>query len=241
MVLAAQEFREFSAQHFLLIGIFLAGCVVLATVGRRHRGHDETFRRVFAVVVPCVAVPTQLDLLRPSVFDIETSLPLNLCDLAWMVATYALWTKRPWATALTYYWGLTLSVQGIITPSLGHTFPDVQYFGFWGVHFLVVWSAVYLTWGLGCRPDWRSYRVAVVATTLWAIGAMVLNELIGTNYGYLNGKPDTASLLDLLGPWPLYVVIEVGLILAGWALITWPWTATSRSSPPAPRRAARPR
>jgi uncharacterized membrane protein YwaF len=34
----------------------------------------------------------------------------------------------------------------------------------------------------------------------------------------------TGSVLDLLGPWPWYVLAEVVIILAGWALITWPWT-----------------
>ena len=43
-----------------------------------------------------------------------------------------------------------------------------------------------------------------------------------THYGFLNGKPATTSLLDLMGPWPVYVLAGAALVLAVWALMTWP-------------------
>lgn len=67
----------------------------------------------------------------------------------------------------------------------------------------------------------------MTVTVAWATTAMVFNSLTGTNYGYLNHKPDTGSFLDLLGPWPWYLPAEVALILAAWALITWPWARRS--------------
>jgi hypothetical integral membrane protein (TIGR02206 family) len=57
---------------------------------------------------------------------------------------------------------------------------------------------------------------------------MVFNAIVGTNYGFVNNKPPSASILNVLGPWPVYVLAE-GLILAVvWALITWPWVAAAR-------------
>lgn len=52
---------------------------------------------------------------------------------------------------------------------------------------------------------------------------MVLNAALGTNYGYLNRTPSAASALDLLGPWPAYVVVEVVVVAAVWALMVWPF------------------
>lgn len=220
-------FQLFTLEHLGLVSGFLVGCVVLALVGRAHRGTDAElrFRRAFAIVIPVVLIPLQIPQLMPGDFDAGTSLPLQLCDLAWITAIVALWTRNPFATALVYFWGLTLTVQGIVTPSLQETFPDLRYFMFWSMHFLTVWAAVYLTFGLRVPVTWRTYRFAVLTTAAWAVTVMVINALSGTNYGYLNRKPSSGSLLDVLGPWPLYVVVEVAILTAVWALMTWPWVA----------------
>ncbi len=59
----------------------------------------------------------------PGRFDPGLSLPIQLCDLAWLAAIHALLTRRRWSAALTSYWGLTLSIQPILTPDLDAQFP----------------------------------------------------------------------------------------------------------------------
>lgn len=232
--LASTRFESFTLEHLGLVVGFLVVAVVLALVGRSHRGTDGElrFRRGFAIAIPCITIPMQVLQLLPDDFNAGTSLPLQLCDLAWMAAIYALWTRNPFATALVYFWGLTLTVQGIITPSLAETFPDPRYFMFWGMHFLTVWAAVYLTFGLKVPVTWRTYRFAVVTTAIWAVTVMVINAFADTNYGYLNRKPSSASLLDVMGPWPVYVVVEVAILVGIWALMTWPWVRSRESAVP---------
>jgi hypothetical integral membrane protein (TIGR02206 family) len=221
----ATRFQLFTFEHLTLVAGLLVVCVVLALLGRRQRGTDAElrFRRGFALLIPCFTVPMQVLQLLPGDFDIGTSLPLQLCDFAWVAAIVALWTRHWSATALVYFWGLTLTVQGILTPSLGELFPDPRYFMFWGMHFATVWAAVYLTFGLRVPVTWRSYRFAVTCTLVWAGTVMAFNAAAGTNYGYLNRKPSVGTLLDLFGPWPGYVVVEIVLVAAVWALMTWPW------------------
>ena len=77
------------------------------------------------------------------------------------------------------------------------------------------------------RPTWRSYRFTVAATAVWAVTVMVFNSIVGTNYGYLNRKPAVGTLLDLFGPWPGYVLVEIAVVAGVWALMTWPWTRTA--------------
>jgi hypothetical integral membrane protein (TIGR02206 family) len=230
-LLAADDgFQSFSPTHFLLIGLFCIGAVAVVRWGRSHAATEaeRRYRRAFAIAIPLFAVPMQLYQLTPGDWDLGSSLPIQLCDLSWMVATWALWTRHPWATALTYYWGLSATTQAIITPSLDQNYPDPRFFGFWGMHFLIVWAALYLTWGLGIRPTWRSYRVAIVATAIWAAGVYAFNEIADTNYGYLNAKPSSTSLLTILGPWPWYVFAEIAIVFVGWAAVmTWPWTRGS--------------
>jgi hypothetical integral membrane protein (TIGR02206 family) len=239
--LAANGFEAFTWQHYLLIGLFLAGAVALVVLGRSRRtaAADDRFDRGFAVAIVLVTVPSQLYQLAPWDFSVSSSLPLALCDFAWIVAAWALWTHDPVPTALTYYWGLTLTIQGIITPSLGEDFPDPRFFMFWSMHFLIVWSAAYLSFGLGLGPTWREYRLAVAVTLGWAVVVYTFDVVVDVNYGYLVRKPGSASLLDLLGPWPVYVIASLGLLLAGWALITWPWMVVeARRAEAAPEAAS---
>lgn len=225
------RFQPFSGEHFVLIGLFLLGCVAIALLGQRLRDseHEPAFRRGFALLIPFFTLPLQVLQLLPGDFTLGTSLPFQVCDLAWMLAVWALLTRHRTAVQLLYYWGLVLVPLAIATPSLEQGFPDPRYFMFWGMHFLSVWAAVYLTFGLGERPSWRGFRVTVVATLAWALAVMAFNGLTGTNYGYFNRKPSVATPLDLLGPWPTYVVVEMAIILAVFALITWPWTVRERA------------
>ena len=215
----------YSGEHAVLIVIFLGGCVAAGIIGRRLRDHERepAFRRGFALLIPVFTVPLQVTLLLPGAFDLDTSLPLQLCDLSWMLATWALFTRHRRAAQVLYYWGLVLTSQAILTPDLVQAFPHPTYIMFWGMHFLAIWAACYLTFGLGIRPDWAGFRLAVLVTAAWAGLVMVFNALADTNYGYLNRKPQVASVLDLFGPWPLYVVVESILVILVWAAITWPW------------------
>ena len=49
------------------------------------------------------------------------------------------------------------------------------------MHILIVWAAVFLTFGLGHRPDWRGYRRTVLITAVWLVGLFPVNWLLGTN------------------------------------------------------------
>jgi hypothetical integral membrane protein (TIGR02206 family) len=164
-------------------------------------------------------------------FDLQRTLPLQLCDIAALLAPYALWRRRHWAVSLTYYWGLTLTTQAVITPDLSRDFPDPVFVLFWGMHLFIVWAAIYLTWGLGIAPDWRSYATAVVVTLGWMVIVFGVNSVLGSNYGYLNAKPAAASLLDYFGPWPAYLLVEIVIVSTVWALMTLPWTWRTRSRP----------
>lgn len=220
-------FVPYGPTHWSALTVGVLGAVVLVVVGRRLRGSpaERTFCRAFAVAILVLLVPLQLRLLTPGTFDVQISLPLQLSDLSWITAAYALWTRRAWACAPLYYWGLTLTPQALLTPATdAPDFPHVAFLHFWALHLLVTWAAVYLTWGAGVRPTWRGMRVTLAITVGWAAVVLPFNLLAGTNYGFLARPPSNASLLDLLGPWPWYLVVELALVAVGWSAITWPWT-----------------
>lgn len=232
-VSARQDFTAYGPSHWAVLGVFAVGAVVLMIAGRRYGNRPGTrrFTKIFAGVILAVLIAELIYYLLPENWDLGSSLPIQLSDMAGLAAAYALWSMRHWAYALTYYWGLTLSTQAMLTPALyGPDFPSWEFSLFWAWHFFVVWAAIYLTWGLGMRPDWRSYRLVVLVTACWAAVLLVFNSVAGTNYGYLNAKPAIGSLLDFLGPWPWYLLPEAALVFGVWALITWPWVRIRRAT-----------
>ncbi|MEO6471230.1 MAG: TIGR02206 family membrane protein, partial [Aeromicrobium sp.] len=212
--LLSSKFVAYGPSHLVVLGIFAVGVLVLVALGRRQRtsSSEVKFSRVFACAIVAVTVPLQILQFLPDEWNPETSLPLQICDFAWVVAAYALWTHRPLPVTLTYLWGITLTSQGMITPDLGSAFPEPRFLMFWGMHVLIIWASFYLAFGLGIRPDWQRYRQAVLITFGWAVSVFVFNVIAGTNYGYVNSKPDRSSILDFLGPWPLYVVLEIAIV-----------------------------
>jgi len=221
----------FGPEHLVLLGIFAAGCIAVAVAGRRLRGRpilEARARRTAAVLILVSCGPFEaLDWVH-AVHYWRSSLPIQICDFGWFVAAVALLTgSRAWS-GLLYFWGLTLCVQGVITPDLDHLFPQAQFFGYWIRHLAPPWAALYLV-AAGVGPRWREYRLVVAVTLAVAAPAMVLNRIFGSNYEYLNAKPVSHSVLDLLGPWPWYVVVEIALLLGSWALMTWPWNRAANA------------
>ncbi len=233
MFSAQREFSAYGPSHLVVLAVFAIGAVLLVWIGRRQsESQARLLGRVLAVlIVAAFGVALVYKLIRPY---LDTSVPLQLCDVAELTAAYALWSQRHWAFVLAYYWGLVLSSQALITPDIGTAeegapdFPSHLFLTFFTLHVLVVWAAIYLTWGQGNRPRWRDYRFAIIVTLAWAAITFTFNAITGTNYGYLNRKPPTASLLDVLGPWPVYLLAEIAIVLIVWALMTWPWQRAGR-------------
>ncbi len=221
MNLAAGEFQTFGTSHLAALVICVAGVVVVALLGRRAQGIGVN--RALAVAILLVTIPLQVLQLLPAEWNPRTSLPFQLCDLAWMFAVHALWTRSRLSATVTYLWGITLTTQAMLTPDLAADFPEPRYLMFWAMHILIVWAAFHLVFGLRILPTWATYWTTVGITALWAGSMMVYNVVADTNYGYLNGKPASASILDLLGPWPFYVAAEIAIIMTVWALLVWPW------------------
>lgn len=218
-------FIAYGLPHCVVLVLFVlvaTGLVVAARSGGEQR--KLRIGKCLAFVILGVMLPFQIGAMSPSFWSIHHSLPFQLCDLAWMVAVVALLARagpvKHVASDLLFYWGLTLTVQGLITPALHYGFPHIAFFMFFLLHCLVVWAAIYLIWGLGYRPTWRGYWRTVTITVGWMVLMLGFNSLFSTNYLFVSEKPATASVLDALGPWPIYLFWEVAIGMAVWAILT---------------------
>jgi hypothetical integral membrane protein (TIGR02206 family) len=133
-------------------------------------------------------------------------LPLQICDVAIFLAAAALWTRNQLLVELTYFWGLAGTLQAILTPDLPQHFPSYPYFQYYIAHGGVVAAALILVVGLRIPPrPWAVARAAGIAVAYAAFVGLV-DAVTGADYMYLSSKPASSTLLDLMGPWPWYVL-----------------------------------
>ena len=189
---------------FALVAIALS-TALLVVAARRRPG---SWLKVLAAVLVVDEVSWWFFLLgggQPG-SQVALSLPLQLCDVAIFIAAAALWTRRQLVVEVTYFWGLAGTIQALLTPDLPQHFPSYPYFQYYIAHGGVVAAALVLVVGLGQRP--RRWAVARVAGLTVAYAALVglVDAVTGADYMYLRSKPPTATLLDVLGPWPWYIL-----------------------------------
>lgn len=147
---------------------------------------------------------------------IPNHLPLELCDFSLWLVMAALLTLRPAVFDLAYYWALAGASMSLLTPNMLHPslFLAIQFFA---DHGLIVAATLYLVWSEQARPRQGSVVRALVALNVLAAAVGSFDAFFKTDYMFLRAKPSTVSLLDLLGPWPWYILsleaVGLGLFL----------------------------
>ena len=161
-------------------------------------------------------------------WSLDHNLPLHLTDVVTIVSVLALWTERPRLVELTYFWALTASLQAMLTPNLTERTATIFVITFFVTHGGAIVAAILLVAGRKIIPAAGAVRRAFGATLVVAAAAAIGDLATGGNYMFLREKPSTASLLDLMGPWPVYIVVAAALALGLFALLDLPLRAGRR-------------
>jgi hypothetical integral membrane protein (TIGR02206 family) len=145
-------------------------------------------------------------------WTIQTMLPLQVCSLLVWFGALMLVTKSYRIYEFMYFMGIGGAIQALATPDLGiYGFPHFRFFQTFISHGLIITSAIYVTVVEGYRPTWKSILRVALWMNLYLIPIYFLNNAIGSNYLFVNHKPETASLLDALPEWPIYILYMEGL------------------------------
>jgi hypothetical integral membrane protein (TIGR02206 family) len=216
----------FSSSHLAAFAVTAAFCVALPLTARAHPGPwTRVFSRGLAVLLLGAFLAYPLVIGLRGDFRLDSDLPLHLTDVVTVVAALALWSRQPLLFELTYFWALTASVQAVLTPAISED-EGPSTFLFWNyfiTHSGAVLAALFLAVGLGLTPRRGAVERIFFATAAWAAVAAIGNAITGGNYMFLSAKPETASPLDYMGPWPWYIVTSALLALALFKLLDLPF------------------
>jgi len=65
-----------------------------------------------------------------------------------------------------------------------------------------------MTWIENVRPTLKSIGIAMVFLNMLVVAVGAADVFLQANYMFLLHKPDSASILDWLGPYPYYLISE---------------------------------
>lgn len=229
---------QFSDPHLAALAVLVLSVGLAVWAPRRHPGSwtVPAARALAFLIFAGWAGEYVADVLLGT-WSIRYDLPLQLTDAISMTGILALLTRRMLFVELVYFWSLTATLQATVTPDLAQNFPSVYYFTYFAYHIGAIAGGCFLV--LGCRmyprpgAIWRVYA----ATFAFTVVAALSDVITGGNYMFLSEKPEYSSLLDVLGPWPWYIVSTAALALALLALVKL-LTDWAQRHDPAPRASA---
>lgn len=139
-------------------------------------------------------------------WTISTMLPLHICSVMVWLSGFMLVFKNYRIYEFAYFIGIGGALQAVLTPDAGiYGFPHFRAFQTFVAHGMIITSAIYMTTVEGLRPTWKSMLRVIVGLNIYAAIIFPVNLLLKTDYLFINSKPPTASLLDILPPWPYYI------------------------------------
>jgi hypothetical integral membrane protein (TIGR02206 family) len=123
-----------------------------------------------------------------------------------------------------YFIGIAGAMQAFLTPEAGQ-------YGLWHfravqtvvVHGTLIIIPIYMSLKEGFRPTGKSFLRVAIGVNAYMVVVYFINLALGSNYLFIMHKPETASLLDVLGPWPWYILSMEAMGFVIFFLLYLPW------------------
>ncbi len=219
-ITAFQQVQMGSKEHLLpliltlIFGIFL---ILYSNKNLSEKSQHLVFMLLGFIVSGFVITNQILKIMEG--YDIHEDLPLFLCGLMGLIIPVFTITRKYWMFEILSFWILTGTMQSIITPDIADGFPKFNFIRYWVLHLGLILIVFYAFYVFKMRPTFKSIFKSFGALQIYVVSMFIVNYLLGANYFYLNNKPDAATLLDLLGDWPIYLLVTELIILPYFFLI----------------------
>jgi hypothetical integral membrane protein (TIGR02206 family) len=218
-------FQLFGSSHLVSLGLILALCLLIWRLRERFSRRGRVWMRwgLFLLIYACEG-SWQVWMLLSGQWTPQGMLPFWLCSVtSWTIPLLLIFKSRTyyeWA----YFMGVIGAGMALATPDLTiYGFPHFRFIEFLTLHGAILLAVTYMTAVECFRPVWASLpRVIAIANLYWLLCALV-NRWLGSNYGYTQGKLPTPSLLDVLGPYPWYLLSMEALGIGLCLLLYLPW------------------
>ena len=226
----------YSAPHIAAISLILAFCAALILCRKKLQKEAVGYRfaAILAVIISFQQILLYVWYTCSGEWSISWTLPIQLCDMSIFLCVLVLTTKNKYLSELLYFWGLGGATQALLTPDIGnYSFPHFVFYQFFAGHGLIVLTCLFIIFVNRFRPTLKSVIRTFIITNLYASVIIPVNALTGGNYLFLRYKPQSGSIMELLGPWPWYILWLEAVAIIVFLLLYLPFAFTGSSGKPA--------
>ncbi len=201
-------FELFGSGHLAALGIVvLLGFSFVLARKLWNEQTKVTFRYGLAVWLTVWELSWHAWSIYYGTWTIQTNLPLHLCSVFIWLSVIMLIKKNTTIYELAYFLGIGGAMQALITPDAGiYGLPHFRAVQTLAAHGGIVLAALYMTIVEGFRPTWQSFKRVFQWTNIYVVIVFFINLAIGSNYLFIAHKPEFPTLIDLLAPWPWYIL-----------------------------------
>jgi hypothetical integral membrane protein (TIGR02206 family) len=225
--MSGPEFQLFGTWHWAILATVPAAGALLTWLASMT-GRARLIGRAAGLLLITNELVWYAWRLREEGFRFPEALPLQLCDVSlWLTAITAL-TLKPGLYDVAWYWGVAGTTMAVLTPDLWAPLCSYPTIYFFCAHGGVIATLLLLAWTHTARPRPGSWWKALAILNGYAAMVGCFDWLFGTNYMFLCQRPESASLLDYMGPWPVYLLTGEAVAAALFRLLWQPFrTAAS--------------
>ena len=223
-------FVLFDAKHLTALGIILLINILIVVFRKRFTPRGKLILR-YSLAVILLVVESSWHLWNYAIgqWTVQTMLPFHLCSALVWLSAYMLITKNYRIYEFSYFLGIAGALQALLTPDAGmYGFPHFRAFQVMMSHGAIITAAITMTFVEGFRPTWASVKRVFIYTNIYMVIIFIFNQLIGSNYLFIAHKPETASLMDVLPPWPWYILFIEAIALVLCLLLYLPYALHDR-------------
>lgn len=214
-----------SLEHILPILCFvLIAIYIIATAKRKWKPKTQWFvLHIMACLISLTVIVFHLYKMSLGNYSVTTDLPLYLCSLLGLLIPVFTYYRKYWMYEILLFWIIGGTLQAVLTPDIPLGFPSFDYCRYWMVHLGLLTVIFYATLVFNFRPKLKSVFKSFFALQVYVLIMVVINSLLNANYFYLNEKPESASLLDYFGVWPVYIIVVQVIVIPVFLMIYGPF------------------
>jgi len=228
-----KDFYFYSYSHNIVLGV-IAAFSVLIFLFRKTIQKNTIYQKIFNIAIPVIIIIHYIIyffwLNFFKLFDIQYYLPLHLCDVTFVLTFFMIITKNDFIFEIVYFLGIGGAVQALLTPSLAYDFPHFMFFHFFLGHSIVIWSSLYMVFVYNKKVTFFSIVKALIFLNVLGFIILLINFLLNSNYMFLIEKPYAGSIMDLMGPWPVYLIVSDFFAFVFFVILYLPFIRVKKSN-----------